>query len=665
MRNIGILNPLLLIVILSFLIASPFMITCSDADSEDLVRFYEVYPFGDGEGFSIFNYGTHDTDMYGVTVTDGEGTLTFDEHLIIEPSQRITIVSASTCDWFSSRDLTYVIGDNGISKNGSFILNNTGDDLTMRNSQMIIDAICYGDKTIDEDWSGDSVPISKNGYLLRIGIIDTDTSDDWLLTRPGCTTLPFDEDKPFDCSVLPFTFPEDDGKTVMSVLDEAQNEVLISIYQLSSRELVAELISLEQRTGEEHVDVRIMLEGAPLGYDMGTELSLMRSIVDSGGEVWLMNTPESGNYERYTYFHNKYAVVDGETVLITSENWTVNNMSDSDHANRGWGAAVKGQDYAGYMRSLWYSDCDTSFGDLVPLLEEYPDLKPYTGTLTCPTVSTLDGWVDAKIVPALSPDNSHSALKELIDGAESSVFSEQLSLGSTYTYMGEDSPVGWMNDATKRGVDCRLILDGYVSDVSGTVELINKTTDVHTCSINGGKDFDTTHNKGVIIDGRITWLGSVNWTPTSFNENRETAVVIYSGDVTATYLGCFMEDWEDNTLDIEDLGMTMTESTYGSSHVNIFTLNGPYGIEYMWYIDGELVCTTETPDTVLTDIPIGEHTLTVSLPDKGYTDEWTFIVTDMEDDSDQGPDRWTVTVIAAASFTTLGLILSVRKHRGR
>jgi len=307
------------VIILSLLILTPALLLEDTASGEEAetILFYEIFPFGSHEGVSLFNYGTKDVDLRGWSITDGEGTLTFVKSIIIAPGTRLTIAKTIDADdWFSGRDRVIAIDDSRIEKKGSFILADAGDDVYLYRNGVLIDAVCYGNKQIETGWKGDPVRISSNKYLLRIGSNDTDTLADWILTKPGLTNRTFDPELYFDAMVTPFSFPESCGIPIFRELESAEKEILISIYLLTNVQLVALLCEL----ASEGVTVRILLEGDVLGYDITTELTLMRSIVDAGGEVYLINDPIPGNYERFSYFHNKYAVIDGKKVIITYEN---------------------------------------------------------------------------------------------------------------------------------------------------------------------------------------------------------------------------------------------------------------------------------------------------------------------------------------------------------
>ena len=658
MKSKGILATLIIIGLLT--VCMPFDL--SDGADNDTLLLYEVSPRG-AEGFSLYNYGTSIVDLKDYSVTDGEGTLTF-TGIIVEPQTRVTIVNRIDPDtYFTNRDRTYVLNSDKVVQTKSFALNDSGDDIYLFKGNTLIDAFCYGNKTADTGWSGPPVTISSSKYFLRVAPIDTNTASDWILTQPGLTNYPFDPSLSYDAVVTPFTFPESNGDPIYKAFENAKTEILISIYQLTSPNLVALLCDLERRTTD-HVDVRILLEGDVFGYDMSTELTLMKSITDAGGEVILINSQASGNYERYAFVHNKYAVIDSEIVIITSENWTTANMGTS-RSNRGWGAVIESTEYASFMTNVFINDTKGEYGDVWALNEFYPSLKPYSGNLTYSSVPSYETVsFNAKVTPLLSPDNSYVAQKYYMDNANHRIYSEQLDFGS-FSSLNNSSPVSWMSEASDRGVDARFILDASMSSSReeniNEINLINTTTGIKAVAINGGPGFSTTHNKGIIIDDTV-WLGSVNWTGNSFSNNRETAVLIDSPEVTDYFLGYFMEDWNANYKfnDDESLSVISNKDRITEEGTVVFTASGPVDESYTWdvYGNGDLR-RSQTNRIVCEDLVPGTYTMKVTRDSTSESVE--FVYTVHQSGSDPAPDKTEIpeTAILGGIIAAIAAVIAI------
>ena len=660
MRKIG------YFIVLSLLIFTPILLTedtSSGGEAQSLL-FFEINPFGSHEGVSLFNYGAQNVDLKGWSVSDGEGTLTFVKSVIVAPGTRFTIVkSIAADDWFSGRDRTVALDDVSIEKKGSFILADAGDDVYLYRNGVLIDSVCYGNKYIETGWKGDPVHLPSSKYLLRVGSNDTDTLADWIATKPGLTNRSFDPELYFDARVMPFSFPESCGTPIFRELEGAESEVLISIYLLTSVPLAALLCDL----ASSGVTVRIILEGDVLGIDTTTELTLMRSIVDAGGNVYLINDPIPGNYERFSYFHNKYAVIDGREVIVTSENWTAGNMS-SDCSNRGWGAVIESEGLAEYMREVFFSDLSPEYGDVRSLMSSYPGLKAYPGTMTYSGTEPYEtAAFDARVMPVLSPDNSWSALEYFMGNAEIRVYSQQLDLGSSLRVISEKSPMGWMSAAADRGVDVKFILDASSGDSKEeTINLVNNTTGIKALYLNGRAAFSLIHNKGIVMDD-IVWVGSVNWTENSFMNNREFAVVIDSPEVTEFFAGLFIEDWGVNEYTIEEMGLEITHEVFSADgeQVHVFTVSGPEHSEYTWDVLGDgVVRRSEINRIVCRDLPAGTYTISVTMDGTAFSVAADYSVTQEEKHSQGKSNNWAFAAAGMAGAAGVGFIFR-RRYKGR
>ena len=650
-------------IIFIFIISSVTVFDDADGSFADDIKIIEVNPFGNYEGISLFNYGDNVINLRGWSLSDGEGTITFTKDIHIHPSDRMTIVNETGGDWFSSRDNTFAIGTEGIEKKGSYILSNTGDDIYLINNGNVIDAVCYGNKTANEGWIGDPVSMPSGKYILRISSKDTDSASDWISTKPCLTNHTFDPDLVFDAVVTPFAFPESDGDLIFRMIEDAEEEVLISMYIMTSVDLVALLCDIIENKG---IKVSILLEGDVLGYDISTELTLMKRIVDSGGEVHLINDPIPGNFERYSYVHNKYAVIDGKNVIITSENWTESNLGKNG-SNRGWGVVVDSMGFADYVKDVFLNDSDLSYGDVKELTEEYPDVRSYPGTLTYSGREYEDmiGY-DARVTPILSPDNSFDALKHIMNNSVTRIYAQQLDLGSSFRLTDTDSPIKWMSESSKRDVDCRFILDSSVhskrSAVKDGVNMINSTTGIKAITSDSGENFIMTHNKGVIIDD-MTWVGSVNWTENSFRNNRELAVLVDSFEVTEFFSEMFTKDWGENQHTVQENGLEIELCVIDDlgKELLLFTSSGPVDAIYHWDILGDgNIRTSYTNRIVCSDLPPGSYTVTVIMKDGEHSAYLEYEVAERPPRS-EGGSIWKLIL----AVTSIGVGSTIAMVKGR
>lgn len=623
----------MLILAVLLTVTPAYFIAGSEAAAGDDVLISEVQSKGI-EGFSLYNRSVQDRDIKGYYLSDGEGSVRFTKSLIMAPLTEITVsFDIDAAQTFLERPdkpgfFAFEVGTHGIVADKTFKLADAGDDLYLFDSRKnMMDSVCWGNVVAD-GWIGPAGERpTADRYLVRFSSIDTDTAEDWRLSRPGMTDRVADVS--FIADVTPFTFPECHGTEIYNALESAKDEVLISIYQMTSRNTVALLCLLAERG----VDVKILLEGSPLGgrEQTNVERTMMKCLVDCGGDVRLINDPRSKDPSdpggRFTYVHSKFAVIDGKTTIITSENWTEANMGEGD-GNRGWGAVFESEGYADYMRGIFFNDSSTAFGDCDYLLDLYPEQIGLEGGLTYsdPDLifddsrgnTTFEGCV---ITPILSPDNSNISLRSFIESSETRVFAQQMDLSDSYLGISGDSPVSWMTYSSSYGVDCRLILD-LTNDTGGKsaeIGLINTTTGMRAAGISGGNGFYLTHNKGVIVDDRV-WIGSVNWTDTSFFRNRESAVIIDSPDVTEYFASFFLDDWNNNdrsgNIVVEVCPFESTISgDFGFFEVKVSPESG-YTYEWDMYGDGGLVRSSSLHKMAYQGLESGKHTLIVTVTEK-------------------------------------------------
>lgn len=671
-----------MVAAVALLVACPILYAeeCSAYGSVGLL-ISEVQSTG-SEGFSLYNPGGREIDLKGYYLSDGEGKVTFTKSLTLPGCSKISITFDKDADQtFLKRpdepDIRiFEVNTEGIKAESNFRLADAGDDLYVYSPDgRVLDSVCWGN-TIAKGWSGEPAEKpTKDRYLVRSLLIDTDSSEDWRLSRPGMTDRNFGPT--FTADVTPFTFPECNGVEIYNALEAAEHEVLLSIYQITSIEVVALLCLL----ADKGVDVTVLLEGTPLGRGdtVNLERTMMRSIVDSGGKVMMVNDKNSSGdmSNRFLYIHTKYAVIDGHTTIITSENWTDANLSEGD-GNRGWGAIIEGDGYASYMRNIFLNDSSDYYGDCNELLYLYPGQLPYEGDLTYsdPGLNYDDSgssftFKNCQVSPVLSPDNSYDALRSFIEGAETRVYAEQMDISNSYRGIDERSPISWMVDSASRGVDSKLILDLTFDDggTAAEIGLINTTTDLRAAGIEGGPGFSLTHNKGVIADDSV-WIGSVNWTDTSFFRNREAAVIIRSQEISDHYAEYFMADWNYNDrtqgMDVNILSAdTDLHAGFGYFEADVFP-RGNYTYEWDLYGDGRLVRHSVIHKIAYEGLEPGRHVLalTVSDEDSGRRSISYLEYTVVEDE--EGNDiiytKYSIYLIVGAVATLL-IANSLRNHR--
>lgn len=659
----------LAVPVLFLLVLAPFIVA-EESDGADVgILLYEVDPWN--EGISIHNYGTSTLDLSNYTIADSftegnEGTISFSEELLIGPGQTYTFLNNGQDDGgFGYRHITFLDGESGVTFSKQFVLNNTDEGVYLFKGDQgngdVVDVFYYGSpKDVDSSlWSGDTFGIQKGCFALRKDT-SVGTADAWINSKSGWSNLFFDPNLKFDAYVEPFVFPDSGGIPIFETLSQANESVYLNMYILSSPNVYGLLYDL----ASSGVSVNILLERSPL--DAGDPLDysgFLKAISDKGADVRFIGASD----DRYSYDHAKYCIIDMEKVIITSENWTNSNLSmkkiippTTEDVNRGWGAIVESREYASFMLEVFESDSSLVYGDVHTFSELAPNAKSKIPYYESPKESFPMDRYRVSITPALSPDSSLDATSYYMSLSKSRIYSEQQSLSSSLLNPYQ-KPVSIMVEKSAKGLDCRLILGSNNS--SSIITGLNNSTKVKTSMMVS----PYLHNKGIVCDD-VTLIGSVNWTPNSFNNNREVMLAIHSKDVSNYYAQFFLSDF-DRTYVYDGLYVSFTEIEDSYDKVDEITVSVSVkqdGItSYRWDLDG-VIKDTKNPRTVLR-VSEGTHSLKVTVSDnKGNegTVQKTFAVGDPDSDGSSFFDEYKQ-YLAPLAIIIIALLLAVVRRMVR
>ena len=614
-------------------VLAPFALEDSDAEAEmDGVMLYQVNPF-DCEGVSIHNYGTSTVDISDYTIRDmppgsnNEGVLSFSQGMKLAPGETLVIVSEISEDKpFSQQDNVVVIGDGKVESSGRFTLANGGDDIYLMDGNRVVDAMFYGNVEVDPTyWEGPAVT-EKDRWFYRAGTVDHDDRSDWYQYTKGSINDPFTPTLQYDAEVTPFLFPESGGIPIYEALESATESICIEMYQLGSKNVIALLCEKL----EEGVEVRVLLEGESLdgGHDPIVSAGPQwTQFLANGGEARLIGVGD--DYNRFQFDHAKFAIIDGDTTIVTSENWTTQNMNgtldddpydSSTSGNRGWGVIVTGAEYTGYMMSVFENDWSMDYGDVKLLSDVYDNLQSGEVWYEPPSDTGDFPSYSAKVTPILSCDNSYNALIYYANIAEERLYTQQQSY-SEFGIFDEGSPLMIFDETSQRGVDTRVIFSDNLED---KVDQMNARTNVQVAMM----DAPYVHNKGVICDD-IVWVSSINWTETSMFQNRECCVAIESEEVADFFAEVFLQDFDryytyggfTAYIEMDDVFESGSEIV---ATVNVTPASGNY--EFVWdFGDGSEPITNDNNRQVARPAD-GTHTLKVQVTDisSGITKTVTF-----------------------------------------
>ena len=208
-------------------------------------------------------------------------------------------------------------------------------------------------------------------------------------------------------SITTFVSPDCSSDLLSYAMNQATDEVLLNVYEISSPVIGESLIAAHARG----VDVKVLVEGGPVGGISQEENMVIRNLSQNG---ILVNTMVSlsGDPAPYRYDHAKYLVIDRRAILLTSENFGYTGFPPKGMTgNRGWGVYIDNSALAGYFSTVFMTDYNGKSITVYKGSAGNPESTP-SGTYT---VEFAPGhFVGATVHPVIAPDTS-SQITDLIN----------------------------------------------------------------------------------------------------------------------------------------------------------------------------------------------------------------------------------------------------------
>jgi len=572
------------------LLATAIIVTVGAASSPNPIItevYYDTYLEGDtsGEFIRIHNPTESSINIGGWQITDRIGVIKFPGWANIDAGCSLYIAYNATAfydEMLIRADFEHGVDSNttpDMAKSGSLMLNNNGDEVILKDSEgKIIDVVIYGSSDYTgAGWIGTPVKDAKPGAILERDrnettgqYKDTNTSADWDDYRVyvvGQSHFSY-ETFSFNGNVTVFTSPDSSFIEIANAIDNAQESIYLNVYQFHNFYLMDHIINATKRG----VDVKIMLEGGPVGGISDEEKYIANETVAAGGAVrFMINNKSEGIYDRYAFNHAKYALIDNESTIIMSENWKNTGVpTNNTFGNRGWGIIINNPDVTNYFNEVFVDDWKPVSRDSFPFtandsifvnkygsppLDFVPDCTIPTGDYSHPFDSEV---ISGKfyVSPVLAPDTSLMQTKSIIGmlkGAESSVYVEQLYI-EKWGSPADPKPNPYLEaviNASRRGCEVKILLNPTYSFESNqaTIDYVRSTATNEGLNLDAkfidieNTGLNKTHNKGVIVDNSKVLISSINWNEHSPANNREAGVIIENEDVAGFYADVFLYDW--------------------------------------------------------------------------------------------------------------------------
>lgn len=291
-----------------------------------------------------------------------------------------------------------------------------------------------------------------------------------------------------------FTQPEAGTRPVVQAIDGAQKSVWLQIYMLTDPAVINAL----GRASARGIDVRVLLEEkpyTPAAPGGGTNPSTQRTaatLETSGVKVAWTNP-------RFNFTHAKSMLVDGRVAYVLSYNLT----KAATHENREFGVINAAQSDVEELKRIFIADWNRQ-----PYQPLDPDL-------------------------VISPNNARMRILGIISSAQ-----RELLVG--VEVISDPEVVSALMHKKAEGLDVRVLVGG-IKKVPANIPAAKALINGGVPTRSQGRPY--LHAKYIIADGAACYLGSINFSTNSMDNNREIGLMLADPAAIATLRATFDRDW--------------------------------------------------------------------------------------------------------------------------
>lgn len=415
---------------------------------------------------------------------------------------------------------------------GTLRLAATGDRISLESPDGAVDVVSYGE-------DDDTAPVPRERELL------VSTEDGWRIRHVDATGFDY---RVYSVEAVETYVTPDSGEAAHAALSNAEDSVYVAGFRFDSH---AAADALEHALGS-GASVEILLEGGPPGGFAADSAEVVDDLTSAGAEARVYR----GGGRPYRFMHAKYAVVDEDLAVVSSENWHDGSVGGDGRGTRGWGVVVEDEDVARHLKQLFEADSEVeaahSWRDVGFEIHESTD---FSGTPPSTEVDS-ERHDSLEVGVFTAPESAEAEITRLLREAEDRVYVQQAYVRS---WSDDGNPfVDALVEAARDDVDVKLQMDSrwYVEDGNREMkQRLNEKARRENLSLEVRLSQVAVHNKGFVVDGERAVVSSVNWNENSVTRNREVAVVLRDEDAAAYYERVFLVDWhaEEDDGDVPEM----------------------------------------------------------------------------------------------------------------
>ena len=489
------------------------------------------------------------------------------------------------------------------------VLGNSGGTVVLRDdTEAVIDVLVYKDGDIThEGWVGPAVEPYRVGtlfgeegqilYRMRdpmtgLPVPDTNSAADWaqspgdVLNGRKIQYAGWELDRFFfpyvvtETAVITLSItPDNSYDTLVNFIATAQQTITLESMTFEHIGVAEALVQASQRG----ISVTVLLDGTPPGGYTNQGRYVCQQIELAGGACYFMASDRENRVRsRYRFLHAKFIIVDGQRVLISTENLSPASHPDDDKADgtsgrRGLMLITDAPSVVGHVQTIFDHDRYYRPIDIHRWQPDHPTYGPPPSNFV-PITET--GGIDYGVrytetavfhgtfpfTLIQGPENSLRGVDGLLGlvnqaGPGDTILVQQL---TERPYWGptnsnpQDDPNPRLEaylEAARRGASVHLLLDSYFDNTQAVnsnaatchyVQTIAQTQRLDLGCVTANPTGKGLHNKMILVQlagqGHIH-LGSINGTEQSNKGNRELAIQFQSNDAYQLLANMFWRDW--------------------------------------------------------------------------------------------------------------------------
>lgn len=290
------------------------------------------------------------------------------------------------------------------------------------------------------------------------------------------------------------TQPEAGTQPVVEAIDGAQRSVWVQIYMITD----AQVIEALGRAARRGLDVRVLLEESP--YNPGNPNSALSGNQKVATTLEALGVKVAWSNPAYNFTHAKSMLVDGAVAYVLTYNLT----KAATEENREFAVIDRAMSDVEELKRIFLADWER---------------KPYQP-------------LDPDLV--VSPNNARWRILGVMEQAR-----RELLVG--VEVISDPEFVATLIEKRRAGVDVRVLVGG-VKKVPANLPAARALLAAGVPTRSQGRPY--LHAKYVIADGGAAFLGSINFSTNSLDENRELGLLISEPAAIQTMRGVWLGDWE-------------------------------------------------------------------------------------------------------------------------